>query len=114
MIDFACKRFDLDEIVKCGFGLTKGEFFIFKNFFGRDNFCTTEEISKRTKFNLTTVQKAVKKMYEEGILVRRQKNLSKGGYIFEYKIKNKREIRDLVKKLINKWTKTVEERIDRW
>ncbi len=115
MIDFACKQFDINEIIKCGFGLTRSEYKIF-HFLVKNpqKEADTNKISKQTGFDLTTVQKAVKKIYGHGLIIRRQKNLAKGGYTFTYMIKSKEEIRDAIKKIIRNWTKTVEENIDRW
>ena len=53
-------------------------------------------------------------MYEKKILFRRQKNLPSGGYIFEYKIKNKKELREIVKNIIQTWSNSFEAEIDRW
>lgn len=115
MIDFACKKFDIDEIIKCGFGLTRSEVKVFSYLIkNNSDFCSTDKISKSIKLDLTTIQKAMKKMYEKKIFNRRQKNLVKGGYVFEYKIKNKKEIRELIKNLVKNWSKSVEGEIDRW
>ena len=114
MIDFACKRFDLMEIIKCGLGLTKAELKIM-NFF-LDNLSkdfTTTNLSKTLKFNLTTVQKAVKKLYEKKIIIRHQKNLGPGGYLYVYECNSKMNIRKIIKEIIRNLSKKVEEKIDR-
>jgi len=115
MIDFACKRFDLDDVIKCGLGLTRAEFRVMKYFLEkRDVECTTSSMSRKMKLNLTTVQKAVKKLNEKGVIVRHQKNLENGGYVYTYECKSKAEIRKIVKGIIGKWFGEVERRVDGW
>ena len=65
MIDFACRRFDLRDIIKCGLGLTRAEFKIMEYFLSHKRECNTSTISKNLSLNLTTVQKAVKKLNEK-------------------------------------------------
>lgn len=114
MIDFACKRFDLQEIIKCALGLTKAELKVM-NFFltnPRQEF-TTEDISKKLNLNLTTIQKAVKKLREKEILKRHQKNLLKGGYVFTYETNSKTKIKDVLNGIIENWSENVKKEIDR-
>lgn len=115
MIDFACKRFNIEEIIKCALGLTKAECSVFKYFFENptENL-TTERLAQKLKLNLTTVQKAVKKLNESGIIIRYQKNLDKGGYIYTYEASSKKQIRQILKDIINTWAKNVGKEIDRW
>ena len=115
MIDFACKRFDLDDVIKCGLGLTRTEFRILGYFLvseGKE--CTTVCMAGKMKLNLTTVQKAVKKLAEKGVIVRHQKNLASGGYVYVYECVSKDKVRGIVKGIIGNWHKKVGERIDGW
>lgn len=114
MIDFACKQFNLNEIIKCGLSLTKAELEIF-NYFVQNpkNECTTFSISKKLKLNLTTIQKAVKKLFEKEIIIRHQKNLSNGGYVYTYESNSKSKIKGILKDIIQNWSKQVEKAIDR-
>jgi predicted transcriptional regulator len=114
MIDFACKQFDLKEIIKCALGLTKYELHIFEHFLLNNQECTTLSISKKLNFNLTTIQKAVKKLYEKGILKRHQKNIPSGGYIYTYECTSKAEVRQIIKEVIKNWAINVEKNIDQW
>ncbi len=115
MIDFGCKEFDLEDIIKCGLGLTKTEFNILKYFLKNKNkeFITTN-ISEELKLNLTTIQKATKKLYEKEILIRHQKNLDGGGYAYSYEISSKQKIRHILKNIIKNWSNRVENEIDMW
>jgi predicted transcriptional regulator len=115
MIDFACKQFDLEDIIKCGLGLTKTEYEIFKYFLeNKEKELVTTKIAKDLKLNLTTIQKATKKLYGKEILIRHQKNLSNGGYVYTYEISSKQKIRSVIKKLIKNWSDKVEKEIDKW
>lgn len=114
MIDFACKQFDLDDIIKCGLGLTKTEFKIMEYFLSHKNECKTFTIANKMNLNVTTVQKAVKKLSEKKVILKHQKNLSNGGYVYTYECNSRIEIRKIIKGIIRNWAEKVEERIDNW
>jgi len=115
MIDFACKRFDINNIIKCGLGLTRAELKVMQYFLRHMDFeFTTDALSRKTKLDLTTIQKAVKKLTEKKIISRSQKNLDTGGYVFFYKCNSKQSIRDVLKKIIRNWSENVEMHIDSW
>ena len=115
MINFACNKFDLNEIIKCGLGLTKADFrimqFLLKH---KDEEFTTEKIAKKLSINLTTAQRAVKKLHEKEVLSRSQANLEGGGYIYIYQAKGKNAIRKVVRELIHSWAENAEEVVENW
>ncbi len=87
MIDFACKKFDLKEVIRCSLNFTKTEFKILEYLMENSNKkFTTQEISKIFKIGLSTSQKAINEINKKGLIKRGQKNLEKGGYIFVYSI----------------------------
>ena len=52
MIDFACKTFNIENIIKCSLGLTKSEYKILGFFIDNpENYFTSEEISKELSLN---------------------------------------------------------------
>ncbi|MBT4257727.1 MarR family transcriptional regulator [archaeon] len=114
-MDFACKKIELKELIRCSFSLTKSEFiiidFLIKN--EKEEF-SSKEISTNLKLDLSTVQRALKKMHSKELLRRGQKNLSPGGYIYFYQIKNKSEIKKKLGEIINSWAKGVENEIKKW
>jgi predicted transcriptional regulator len=115
MIDFACKQFNLDDIIKCGLGLTKAELVVMKHFVtNTSKVCDTVSISNKLGLNLTTIQKAVKKLSEKNVLLKHQKNLANGGYIYIYEVNSKDEIRKILKGIIKNWSSKVNEKIDEW
>jgi predicted transcriptional regulator len=115
MIDFACKKFDINEIVKCSLNLSKSDFNILK-FLLKNNSkkFPTEEIANKLSLDQSTIQRSVKKLYEKGLITRSQMNKEGGGYLFYYKIKNKSEINSLIIGIIDNWSNTVKENIKSW
>lgn len=114
MIDFACKRFDLDSVVKCGLGLTRAEFLVMKYFLGHKRECRTSGVSKELGLKLSTVQKAVRKLYGKEILVRHQKNLEGGGYVYTYECVSRDKVKQIIKDIVRNWGRRVEDEIDKW
>ncbi len=115
MIDFACKKFDIEEVIRCSLNLTKTEFnivkYLIKN--NQESF-TAKEISKIFKIGLSTSQKAIKKINEAELIKRGQRNLEKGGYIFVYFIREKLILKQKILSLIHNWTKKVETELKKW
>jgi len=114
MIDFACKRFSLDEIIKCSLSLSKADCKIMHSLLKEQDWITTKDLAKKLNLNITTVQRAVKKLHGKNVLTRSQENLKDGGYIFFYKIKNKKELRELIMQLVNDWVNNVEKELNNW
>ena len=115
MIDFACKKFGVDGVVKCGLGLSRAEFRVMKYFLKKGCLgCTSIFVADELKLNLTTIQKAVKKLSEKGVIVRHQRNLENGGYVYVYECVSREKVRGIVKEIIRKWAREVEKHIDGW
>ncbi|HIH52384.1 MarR family transcriptional regulator [Candidatus Pacearchaeota archaeon CG09_land_8_20_14_0_10_30_9] len=114
MIDFACKKFDLDEVIKCVLGLTKSEFRLLKYLSENDSKFTTEELSKKLHLDKSTIQRSIKKLHEKELVSRSQINQSVGGYLFLYKIKDKENIRKTVTETLDNWTNTFKKKISVW
>lgn len=114
MIDFACKTFKLQDIIKCGLGLTKADLKILKFLINLEKETTSEKISNKLKLDLSTVQRSVKKLFEKKIIFRYQKNLEGGGYIFSYKAKTKKTIAIILNEVVKKWQKRVEKELKLW
>lgn len=114
MIDFACKTFDINEVIKCSLGLSRADYTIFEFFLDSDDWLTTEQISKKLKFNVSTVQRSVKKLFVQGILDRNQQNLDRGGYIFIYKIKSMDSLRKTIMGIVDGWVGKVNSELEKW
>lgn len=113
-MDFACKKIDIEEVIKCSLGITKSELDIMKIILRQSEELDTQKIAKKTNLDLTTVQKAVKKLHEKGIIIKDQKNLGSGGYVFLYKSNSREKIRSKIKEIVGNWFKEVENEIEKW
>ena len=114
-MDFGCKRFNLDEVVRCSLNLTKAEFkileFLMKNHAKKFE---SSDIAKALKLDRSTVQRSMKKMTEKNIVRRSQINLEGAGYTFVYCICNKQEIKIFIKSIIRGWVDKFDSEIERW
>ncbi len=115
MISFACKDFNLDVVVKCSLGLTKADFRTLRYLMDHsDQWFSTQELADELGLNVTTVQRAVKSLFESDLLVRHQENLANGGYTYEYQLRPKRVIRDKIMNNIALWTEQVRKSLEKW
>lgn len=114
MIQFACKTIQVKDVIKCSLGLTKAEVLLFEHFIKSDCFCTTQKLSEELQLDLSTVQRGVKKLYDQDVLERKQTNVSGGGYYFSYAAKSKSEIKKTLLTIINSWMGKVEDSLDSW
>jgi predicted transcriptional regulator len=115
MINFACQRFQLEQIIRCGLALTKTEYKILILLLeDTEKWYTTEEIAKEFSINVSTVQRAVKKLYLESVIQRLQNNLDAGGYILLYKSYPKKYVKNIILEIVTKWAKTVESELEIW
>jgi len=115
MINFACKQFDLNEVVKCGFGLTKTDLKVMKAMLrSQTKWYTTQELSSKLDLNITTIQRSVKSLHEKKIIDRHQDNLDNGGYIYNYQIKPKEQIVTMIMEKVHDWVNVVEVKLKNW
>jgi predicted transcriptional regulator len=114
MIDFACKQFSLQDIMKCGLGLTKTELIILQFFLKHDAYICTKSISTKLKLDESTVQRAVKKLHEAHMIVKTQENFSTGGYQYLYKAVSREKIAQTILQTIESWKKKVHVAFDDW
>jgi predicted transcriptional regulator len=115
MIDFACKEFRLDDVIKCALNLTRADMKILNYFIvNPDGWSNTDSIAKVTSVDLSTAQRSVKKLHEKGVLTKSQNNLDRGGYTFIYMLKDKNEIKKLIMDIVYNWAKKVEQELESW
>ncbi len=112
MVDFACKKVNLNEIIKCSLGLTKTEVEIFLYLLKKksENFMA-KDIKKSLNYEISIIQRFLKKLYEKEILIRKQINLEKGGYFYIYSINEKKQIKEVIMKIIKNWVENIENEI---
>jgi predicted transcriptional regulator len=114
MIDFACKKFDIEEVVKCSLGLSKSEFRLLNFFIKNKKEFTTDELAKALKLDKSTIQRSVKKLHQKNLVTRGQINQTVGGYLFTYKIKDKQKIRKIILDTVENWVGVFREKIANW
>ncbi|MFO7711005.1 MAG: helix-turn-helix domain-containing protein [Candidatus Woesearchaeota archaeon] len=114
MLNFACKTFDMQDIIRCSLGLSKSECRLLNFLLGEHEALTTSEIAKRLDIDRTTVQKSIKALVEKDVVKRLQENLDKGGYIFRYIIKDKDIIRNKIKRNVSFWYENVMAGLEKW
>jgi predicted transcriptional regulator len=114
MIDFACKKFELDEVIKCSLNLTKSEYKIMRALMKSKDNCNSSDLASSTKLDITTIQRSLKTLYEKNLVGRSQMNLNNGGYTYNYRIKDKIAIRKIILEIIHGWTRTVEKELEKW
>jgi predicted transcriptional regulator len=114
MIDFACKEFNLHDIVKCSLGLTRSDLLVLEYLLRHTGNHTTEDLAAKMHLDLSTVQRAMKKLHEKRLVLRIQRNLTSGGYVFEYRIARKEEIRKIVMDIVHSWTARVDKELAKW
>ena len=85
--------------------------FLIKN---HDKEWATDKLSTKLNLNISTVQRAVKKLHEQDIIDRIQKNLISGGYFFVYQSKNKKTISRVLMSVVHKWVSRVEDELKDW
>ena len=112
MITFSCKKITKEELLRCSFNLNRTEYNVLSFMLKNDKTCKISQISKAMELERTTIQKAIKGLVSKGLIKRLQRNLSRGGYVFLYRMNNKDDIKNEMKEIIYKWYKGVEKEID--
>lgn len=115
MIDFACKEFKVEDVIKCALNLTKADLKVMRYFLNEtDLWADTESLSKVLELDISTIQRSVKKLHEKEILQRSQQNLDGGGYIFRYKAHSRTKIKDIVMTVVNSWADRLGQELEKW
>jgi predicted transcriptional regulator len=114
MVNFTCKDISLKQIIKCSLGLTNADYKVFCFFLNtKHKELTSEELSKKLKLDISTIQRSLKKLYELNIINREKESIHKRGFIFLYKKRSKKAIKKIIKNNLHNWTKIVEKKINK-
>ena len=113
-LNFICKLFTIEQILRCSFNLNKTELAVLKCLLEEKTELTIEEIQKKINKDRTTLQRSVKKLFEKELIRRRQINLDKGGDLFVYSPKPKNNLKEEVYKTFEAFKETVGKEIQRW
>ena len=113
-MNFVCRMITIEDVLKCSYGLNKTEIAILKYLIEEKEELSIEEVQKKIKKDRTTIQRGVKKLFEQDLIKRRQINLDKGGYVFIYSSKPKNELKEKVTKIFDGFKESVGKEIQRW
>ena len=114
MISFACQDIEFADLIRCSFELSKSEIKLLFYLLRTEEQFTASELAKVFNQDRTTIQKAIKKLAEKNLVYRKQINLDKGGYLFYYSIKEKKDIKKRMRKIVEDWYDQVVNEIDKW
>lgn len=103
MINFSCKRVKKEDLIRCSFGLSKSEYNLLLFLFKHNKGLTATEIGDKLSIDRTTVQKSIKLLLSKTLVIRKQRNLSKGGYTFIYYSENVNEIKHRMINTVAEW-----------
>ncbi len=112
MVTFSCKKITQEELIRCSLNLNKTEYNVLMYLLKHNKLLKVIEIADALKLERTSVQKALKSLFKKDLVIRQQKNISAGGYVYFYQAKNKEAIKETMKKITYEWYKNVERMID--
>jgi predicted transcriptional regulator len=112
-MDITCGRLDIKDIIACSLSLKKSEYKIFEVLLKSKENLTIQQLSDKLKLDRTTIQKILKVLTSKGLILRYQQNLENGGYIFNYTIKNKLEVKNFIKSALKAWYEASMQQIDK-
>lgn len=113
-ISFSCKNIDFKELIMCSFNLNKTEYTLLLFLLTQQDSLSATQIGEMTKKDRTTIQKAIKKLFEKELVLKHQVNLESGGYTFVYKVKNRDYLRQTILEIVDVWHKKVVESVNKW
>jgi predicted transcriptional regulator len=112
-INFACRRFPVEQVLRCSFGLSNAEYRVLRLLLASGEL-SVEELAGKLAKDRTTVQRTAAFLVRKGLVRRRQYNLEKGGYQYYYNAQDRERIKARVQEQFDRFTRVVREEIERW
>ncbi len=112
-INFACKRFPIEQVLRCSFGLSGPEFRILKVLMAKGE-RSVEEVAETLGKDRTTIQRSMKSLVAKGLVRRRQYNLDSGGYQYHYLPQEKERVKARIQEHFARFSRMVKEEIEGW
>lgn len=112
MVEFACKKFDFSEIIKCVLSIKKTSFLILNELFKNEE-SSVKQLAKALDLDRTSIQKAVKELLDQDLVDKRQINSHKG-YFYVYFVKNKEDIKKTVSESLKHWFDSAMSEVNSW
>lgn len=113
-MDFACETISAQQVLRCSLGLTKAGCALLHALRAKQDWQTSEELAKKTKYDLATTQRNLKHLYERGAVQRRQENRKQGGYTYYYRIVSEKKLHRLVFDTIDEWLLSAKREVKDW
>ncbi|MBT7706449.1 MarR family transcriptional regulator [archaeon] len=113
-MDFACKRFNLEDVIRCGLALSKTDYRILKFLVENGSRFDSRALADKLKIDLSTAQRSLKRLRERKLLIRSQVNLSSGGYNLFYVSIPRIEIHKLLQNTVDGWVRNVNSELASW
>ncbi len=110
---YTCKPITLEDVFACTLDISKKNYKLLIEI-GKHKEITVKELAKKLKKDRTTIQKLLKELMRKKLVVRRQLNLRKGGYIYYYSLRDKDGLKSLMRRLFSEWCRSGELLIDKW
>jgi len=111
MINFACKVFSNNQVLRCSFGLNETELNTLKELIKKES--STNDLSEALKKHKSVIQRGIKKLLKNKLITRRQVNLQKG-YEYYYKAISKEELKNRANNSFKLFNETVNKTINDW
>ncbi|MBR9693192.1 MarR family transcriptional regulator [Candidatus Woesearchaeota archaeon] len=112
-LNFACKKFPIDQVLRCSFGLSNPEFRILKVLLSKGE-KSVEDVAEILGKDRTTVQRSMKTLVAKGLVKRRQYNLDNGGYQYHYLPQDKAIVKERIQQHFESFAKNVRDEIESW
>jgi predicted transcriptional regulator len=112
MLRFACKNIEMEDIVRCSFGLTKTEYLVLHRLFSSAG--TAQMIAKSLKMERTGVQKALTGLVGKSLARREKRGLPTGGFSFVYSAEDRKGMKAKMKSSVQSWSAGVCKAVDGW
>ena len=92
-----CQKADIESYLKNAYNLKKNEFPVILYLLNSKTEKTVKEISDGLSKERSTIQKIISGLLKKQIILQRQKNLKKGGFLYNYSIKDKENFHKEIK-----------------
>lgn len=114
MISFACRKIQIEDVIKCSFNLNKTSYKVLSSMIKKDDWMSVTDIASAVGLERSGVQKAIKLLLKEKLISRRQKNIPSGGYVYFYRSISKQDIIDMLMSIIDRWEGMLREETKKW
>lgn len=88
-LNLSCIDLSVEDLLRCSFGLSKGEVLVLQTLLQGENWSSTSRISSIIKRDRSVVQRGLASLKAKGLIEREQSNKEGGGFEYLYRAKDK-------------------------